>query len=119
TPCSVISRLSLCLFFFTVPAHSLSSVLPLHDALPIWRIVCDFLLAFFGRHLLGAAASLLDGSSDAYPEVADEPSSSDAAAPSRRSEEHTSELQSLTNLGCRLLLEKKKKKSDTVYSHQS
>src|SRR5437016_10745469 len=28
----------------------------------------------------------------------------------RRSEEHTSELQSLTNLVCRLLLEKKKKK---------
>src|SRR5262249_61342546 len=34
---------------------------------------------------------------------------------STRSEEHTSELQSLTNLVCRLLLEKKKKKSiDTV-----
>src|SRR5438093_9606840 len=33
---------------------------------------------------------------------------------SRRSEEHTSELQSLTNLVCRLLLEKKKKKNDTV-----
>src|SRR5437016_11793795 len=30
--------------------------------------------------------------------------------PSARSEEHTSELQSLTNLVCRLLLEKKKKK---------
>src|SRR5437016_3006774 len=30
--------------------------------------------------------------------------------PSYRSEEHTSELQSLTNLVCRLLLEKKKKK---------
>src|SRR5437016_10845430 len=29
-----------------------------------------------------------------------------------RSEEHTSELQSLTNLVCRLLLEKKKKKHD-------
>src|SRR5258706_10695208 len=28
--------------------------------------------------------------------------------PNRRSEEHTSELQSLTNLVCRLLLEKKK-----------
>src|SRR5438046_6304416 len=31
------------------------------------------------------------------------------AAVRRRSEEHTSELQSLTNLVCRLLLEKKKK----------
>src|SRR5258706_12034709 len=31
------------------------------------------------------------------------------SAPAHRSEEHTSELQSLTNLVCRLLLEKKKK----------
>src|SRR5438093_8303637 len=40
-----------------------------------------------------------------------------AAAPGRaaaRSEEHTSELQSLTNLVCRLLLEKKKKKKKKV-----
>src|SRR5437016_10058207 len=34
-------------------------------------------------------------------------------ANSARSEEHTSELQSLTNLVCRLLLEKKKKKYTT------
>src|SRR6266567_6910941 len=33
--------------------------------------------------------------------------------PSRRSEEHTSELQSQSNLVCRLLLEKKKKKIHT------
>src|SRR2546427_5304145 len=32
-----------------------------------------------------------------------------ARAPTRRSEEHTSELQSQSNLVCRLLLEKKKK----------
>src|SRR5258706_8223094 len=31
-----------------------------------------------------------------------------------RSEEHTSELQSLTNLVCRLLLEKKKKTKDKI-----
>src|SRR5438046_4012877 len=31
-----------------------------------------------------------------------------------RSEEHTSELQSLTNLVCRLLLEKKNKKNKTI-----
>src|SRR5258706_8444469 len=34
-----------------------------------------------------------------------------------RSEEHTSELQSLTNLVCRLLLEKKKEKSNTIGYH--
>src|SRR5262249_60895177 len=35
-----------------------------------------------------------------------------SAGRDRRSEEHTSELQSLTNLVCRLLLEKKKIKND-------
>src|SRR5438046_6707253 len=37
-----------------------------------------------------------------------------------RSEEHTSELQSLTNLVCRLLLEKKKKKNYKIdkYEHK-
>src|SRR5437016_9140839 len=34
-----------------------------------------------------------------------------------RSEEHTSELQSLTNLVCRLLLEKKKKKNVDEHKH--
>src|SRR5258706_11348569 len=34
-----------------------------------------------------------------------------------RSEEHTSELQSLTNLVCRLLLEKKKKTPNQAQSH--
>src|SRR5437016_13935577 len=45
----------------------------------------------------------------------DEPSAAAMAKPSTvtRSEEHTSELQSLTNLVCRLLLEKKKKKKIT------
>src|SRR5258706_4306698 len=37
---------------------------------------------------------------------------------SARSEEHTSELQSLTNLVCRLLLEKKKKAQTSATSHQ-
>src|SRR5258706_2947280 len=34
-----------------------------------------------------------------------------------RSEEHTSELQSLTNLVCRLLLEKKKKVVQPLHTH--
>src|SRR2546429_7332714 len=34
-----------------------------------------------------------------------------------RSEEHTSELQSRLHLVCRLLLEKKKKRSDSILSH--
>src|SRR5256885_10638142 len=46
--------------------------------------------------------------------------------PARRSEEHTSELQSPCNLVCRLLLEKKKKKkkkktkrSEQLYTHET
>src|SRR2546425_9090902 len=37
----------------------------------------------------------------------------------RRSEEHTSELQSLAYLVCRLLLEKKKKKLNTSYDSRN
>src|SRR2546430_11500337 len=40
-------------------------------------------------------------------------------APHRRSEEHTSELQSQSNLVCRLLLEKKKKKMTQECSRRS
>src|SRR5437016_4634691 len=36
-----------------------------------------------------------------------------------RSEEHTSELQSLTNLVCRLLLEKKKKKTNNTHKQKT
>src|SRR6266853_6137377 len=35
----------------------------------------------------------------------------------RRSEEHTSELQSQSNLVCRLLLEKKKKKKNNIHKN--
>src|SRR5437016_8006298 len=38
-------------------------------------------------------------------------------SPAPRSEEHTSELQSLTNLVCRLLLEKKKQHKTQVTNH--
>src|SRR2546430_3520620 len=36
----------------------------------------------------------------------------------KRSEEHTSELQSQSNLVCRLLLEKKKKKKNDIHEYQ-
>src|SRR3989442_5502395 len=40
----------------------------------------------------------------------------DVTTPRARSEEHTSELQSRPHLVCRLLLEKKKKRSRSIYS---
>src|SRR5574341_2641601 len=67
-------------FFFNDTATTEIYTLSLHDALPIWPL---------------AWAAL----PPATPPLA-------WAAP--RSEEHTSELQSPTNLVCRLLLEKKK-----------
>src|SRR5258706_7277247 len=51
-------------------------------------------------------AFLEDNSADAYEKVVDQLLANEQHAV--RSEEHTSELQSLTNLVCRLLLEKKK-----------
>jgi hypothetical protein len=35
----------------------------------MWRITCALLLAFFARHLCDAAAPLLDGLADQYPEL--------------------------------------------------
>src|SRR5688572_31757574 len=52
---------------------------------------------------LTVAGRIVDGRFRLFPEL---------AAP--RSEEHTSELQSQSNLVCRLLLEKKKKKNITI-----
>src|SRR5438093_10336449 len=76
-------------FFFTEPAPTEIYTLSLHDALPI--------CAHRGPR--------------AHQSSRDDPHRSGQArngADRLRSEEHTSELQSLTNLVCRLLLEKKK-----------
>src|SRR5438034_7593819 len=51
--------------------------------------------------------------SDRRPPARD--SGTSAAAPPSRSEEHTSELQSHSDLVCRLLLEKKKKTNRTLH----
>src|SRR5438093_12364505 len=79
------------LFFFNNPPTTEIYTLSLHDALPICQVgVPEAVLrvpqAF--HHTVGAGDEGRYGS---------------------RSEEHTSELQSLTNLVCRLLLEKKKR----------
>src|SRR5438270_1921046 len=73
-------------FFFNARAPTEIYTLSLHDALPIWRVHGDCLreqrrtFESRGNHRL-----------------------------QMRSEEHTSELQSQSNLVCRLLLEKKNK----------
>src|SRR5438093_6154705 len=79
-----------CFFFFNDTATTEIYTLSLHDALPI----CN---PRVGRcHSPDASIGARRAPSHAT-----------------RSEEHTSELQSLTNLVCRLLLEKKKKQRKT------
>src|SRR5258706_16299964 len=89
-------RLSISFFFFfndtaTTEIYTLS----LHDALPISGLVEPGA----GSHARPSLSRLDVGKIEAQEH---EPVA-------HRSEEHTSELQSLTNLVCRLLLEKKKK----------
>src|SRR2546425_4772531 len=86
-------------FFFNDTATTEIYTLSLHDALPILEVMSTEQKC---RELLGRG----DG--------ARHPARVDMAA-QFRSEEHTSELQSLAYLVCRLLLEKKKKKrKDTL-----
>src|SRR5687767_15236938 len=76
-------------FFFNVPAPPEIYTLSLHDALPI-----------------SAGAGVIVGAIGAYKYHF---RANALWADANRSEEHTSELQSLAYLVCRLLLEKKKK----------
>src|SRR5262249_58087126 len=78
--------------FFNDPATTEISTLSLHDALPTWRRRC------------GARSSPAT-----WHAPTPSPGGARPGSGPPRSEEHTSELQSLTNLVCRLLLEKKKK----------
>src|SRR5258708_39145974 len=92
-------------FFFNDTATTEIYTLSLHDALPI-----SWTGSGSGRRLQGAARG---GSRSALPLAARARCGRSAGSCSscqRRSEEHTSELQSPDHLVCRLLLEKKKKK---------
>src|SRR5438132_5313428 len=75
-----------CFFFFNDPATTKIYTLSLHDALPISSPMVMSCNSWRQNTIA------MDGNS--------------------RSEEHTSELQSHSDLVCRLLLEKKKKKED-------
>src|SRR5262245_62991116 len=86
-------------FFFTDPATTEIYTLSLHDALPISARRADSA----ARRPRGAAAQ----------RTAARRSPRRSPLEPGRSEEHTSELQSLRHLVCRLLLEKKKKKNTT------
>src|SRR5262249_61749693 len=102
--------------FHSTPAPPPPSPLSLHDALPISTIQTSSFASGSinpsrspSRLLSSPRTSAERRGSSATSRTT---SPSDASSPSfaaliSRSEEHTSELQSLTNLVCRLLLEKK------------
>src|SRR2546427_9547646 len=93
-------------FFFNDTATTEIYTLSLHDALPIYQPV--------QRLSIGGAEILVDGEPAGLTLAqlaAVKPTDNGGYRldVSVRSEEHTSELQSQSNLVCRLLLEKKKK----------
>src|SRR5205814_9137070 len=102
------------LFSFLAPWPSCFYPLSLHDALPIWREDTYRLPIFSQRFNAGLGAfwwshvprarlrEFLQGFHKAF-----EPGARVMFMDNLRSEEHTSELQSLRHLVCRLLLEKK------------
>src|SRR5262249_56364108 len=96
-------------FFFNAPSPTSIYTLSLHDALPICEDGAE-------RGSLGVIGALVDIGGDAPVAVRHRPRrvrrQRDVEAV--RSEEHTSELQSLTNLVCRLLLEKKKQRHNAI-----
>src|SRR5258708_18472016 len=89
-----IDALMLSLFFFNDTATTEIYTLSLHDALPISR-----------AHFFFLPRTARSGKRRDRP--------SQARKCTTRSEEHTSELQSPDHLVCRLLLEKKKNKSNS------
>src|SRR5438552_11081534 len=86
-------------FFFNHTAHTAIYTLSLHDALPI---SCSRWARVGGRSSTPRRRTFA-------PSIAHfGPGGQSSSSPTRRSEEHTSELQSPDHLVCRLLLEKKK-----------
>src|SRR5207249_10468722 len=95
-------------FFFNDPATPEIYTLSLHDALPIWR-------TRWPSSPTTAPARPTCWPSRATFEIPSRNASvSGSRSSRRRSEEHTSELQSRFDLVCRLLLEKKKKKKKYI-----
>src|SRR5256885_8807237 len=84
-------------FFFNDTATTEIYTLSLHDALPISSCA--------SRGCSVRRTSAVETPSSDVPDMT--PTASAAVTRARRSEEHTSELQSPCNLVCRLLLEKK------------
>src|SRR2546425_12312060 len=103
----LVTQLHCIFFFFNDTATTEIYTLSLHDALPIWKRI-----GWLGAHRFvnshpaeaGCGLSVSAGPAASFPLAR-----TGASIHRGRSEEHTSELQSLAYLVCRLLLEKKNK----------
>src|SRR5205823_14704680 len=102
-PSSVYSPTMYILFFFNTTPPTEIYTLSLHDALPI----SINMNAVNARGDISSVTTTSGRSWKLSGRVGDSPN----IGAGQRSEEHTSELQSLAYLVCRLLLEKKKKKN--------
>src|SRR5262249_58429080 len=104
--CSLFSSYLSSFFFYNDPAPTEIYTLSLHDALPIcedWCTSCGICAKVCPPQCIW----IVRGSDPNTGRPVPQPTAF------FRSEEHTSELQSLTNLVCRLLLEKKKSSEST------
>src|SRR3989441_5833017 len=90
-------------FFFNDTATTEIYTLSLHDALPIWMCLVNHAEVHFVRGRYEEARHNAEAALAIFDQLDARSNKSEA-----RSEEHTSELQSLAYLVCRLLLEKKK-----------
>src|SRR2546427_9403320 len=97
-------------FFFNDTATTEIYTLSLHDALPISTWFGLFATAGTPQPIVTKI------NAEVVKTLADPQFREKSLAPQMRSEEHTSELQSQSNLVCRLLLEKKKKIRTTTSS---
>src|SRR2546421_9386183 len=106
---------SLFFFFFNDTATTEIYTLSLHDALPIWpRRSARPFDQRESRRRCTIVTSCQRPSLNADSRSTPTSSKPWRACRRRRSEEHTSELQSRSDLVCRLLLEEKKKKQDMI-----
>src|SRR5262249_60423247 len=100
-------------FVFNHTAPTEIYTLSLHDALPIWKIPTQPSVATKARACVGEQDDAGRGQR-ARISGRTIPWWKRRSRRGSRSEEHTSELQSLTNLVCRLLLAKKKNRTQTT-----
>src|SRR5205085_9033403 len=110
---TLISLFCLFLFFFTATPPPEIYTLSLHDALPISGLIAGGSLGAFQIVNLAHMAYQVNRLRTRVA-LPDHERPVNIRYKHLRSEEHTSELQSQSNLVCRLLLEKKKKKNETI-----